>query len=78
MIDFFVSNNTGGVLPARWCVTTEAEQKKCEHFGEHLETLRTKPDLLLDTVHSHYKTPDGLKVDFSEMPEIQCVKAVDV
>ena len=71
-------NSAGGVLPARWCVTTEAEQKKCEHFAENLEKVRNKADLLLNTVHSHYKTPNGLKADFTNMPEVECVEAVDV
>lgn len=70
----------GRVLPARWCVTTEAEQMKCKHFSEKLKLVRNRVNLDMSTVHLHYKnqTQNGWVRDFQSMPEIQCVEAIDV
>ena len=71
---------SGGVLvlPVKWCVTTEAELKKCQDFALKMNEIRNRDNLPLNTVLDYFKTPNKLKADFSNMPEIQCVQAIDV
>ena len=64
--------------PVKWCVTTEAELKKCQDFASKMNEIRNKENLPLDTVLDYFKTPNKLKSDFSKMPQIECVHAIDV
>ncbi|KAL4231745.1 negative regulation of tumor necrosis factor (ligand) superfamily member 11 production [Mactra antiquata] len=62
-------------LLARWCVTTEAEEKKCESFVEELGKVKAL-GVGASNVRSYYKDESNLN-DFSNMPELSCVRAAD-
>jgi len=64
------------VVLARWCVTTEAAEEKCNQWVEAVDNVK-KLGQMANNVRSAYVNPQK-QTDFSSMPQLSCVRAQNV
>ncbi|XP_052772422.1 melanotransferrin-like [Mya arenaria] len=78
VLTFFIEGIKSQALPeaalARWCVTTEAAEQKCNEFVDAIQMVIGKGQLA-QKVRSVYNGPKGY--DFSQMPQLSCIRAND-
>lgn len=76
LVTFLANTDAQIETLARWCVTTDAEEEKCENLVNNVNKIKAEGMSALG-VNSYYKDDSNMN-DFSDMPVLSCVRAADV